>query len=114
MNDEHDADKRFSRFLAKRLMHKEAPNFAEGPRVVVTLGPSGSGKSSLLHAAGLLERPSEGEVWGVYPPVFIDGERPGPIAPPPISDVISRLKIEPNDLPSKISATIGPMIAVKA
>lgn len=30
------------------------------------VGPSGSGKSSLLHAAGLLERPSGGEV-------FIDG-----------------------------------------
>ena len=30
------------------------------------LGPSGSGKSSLLHVAGLLEKPSEGEV-------FIDG-----------------------------------------
>ena len=45
--DEHHADKRFSRFLAKRLMHKEAPNFAEGPRVV-TLGPSGSGKTTLL------------------------------------------------------------------
>ena len=46
--DDHNADKRFSRFLAKRLMHKEAPNFAEGPRVVVTLGPSGSGKTTLL------------------------------------------------------------------
>jgi flagellar biosynthesis protein FlhF len=46
--DEQHADKRFSRFLAKRLMHKEAPNFAEGPRVVVTLGPSGSGKTTLL------------------------------------------------------------------
>ena len=46
--DEHNADKRFARFLAKRLMHKQAPNFAEGPRVVVTLGPSGSGKTTLL------------------------------------------------------------------
>ena len=46
--DEQNADKRFARFLAKRLLHKQAPNFAEGPRVVVTLGPSGSGKTTLL------------------------------------------------------------------
>ena len=34
--------------------------------IIALLGPSGSGKSSLLHIAGLLEAPSQGEV-------FIDG-----------------------------------------
>jgi lipoprotein-releasing system ATP-binding protein len=39
-------------------------NLEIAPREVVGLiGPSGSGKSSLLHAAGLLEQPSGGEVW---------------------------------------------------
>jgi lipoprotein-releasing system ATP-binding protein len=31
--------------------------------MVALVGPSGSGKSTLLHIAGLLDRPSAGEVW---------------------------------------------------
>jgi len=31
-----------------------------------------------------VQHPTEGEVWGVQPPVFIDRERPGPMSPPPV------------------------------
>src|SRR5690349_4427794 len=34
-----------------------------GGELVALVGPSGAGKSSLLHMAGLLERPSEGEIY---------------------------------------------------
>ncbi|HWA21637.1 MAG TPA: ABC transporter ATP-binding protein [Caulobacterales bacterium] len=48
----------------KELVVLHDVNFEMRPGEIVGLvGPSGSGKSSLLHAAGLLERPTSGEVW---------------------------------------------------
>jgi crotonobetainyl-CoA:carnitine CoA-transferase CaiB-like acyl-CoA transferase len=32
-----------------------------------------------------VRHPSEGEVWGVQPPVFFDGERPGERTAPPVA-----------------------------
>ena len=31
-----------------------------------------------------VRHPIEGEVWGIQPPVFFDGERPGEMTPPPV------------------------------
>ena len=31
-----------------------------------------------------MKHPSEGEVWGIQPPVWVDGERPGSMKPPPV------------------------------
>jgi formyl-CoA transferase len=31
-----------------------------------------------------LQHPKEGEVWGINPPVFVDGARPGPMRAPPV------------------------------
>jgi crotonobetainyl-CoA:carnitine CoA-transferase CaiB-like acyl-CoA transferase len=30
------------------------------------------------------QHPSEGEIWGIRPLLFIDRERPGPMRPPPV------------------------------
>ncbi|HEX3664901.1 MAG TPA: ABC transporter ATP-binding protein [Rhizomicrobium sp.] len=45
--------------------------------LVALVGQSGAGKSSLLHMAGLLEAPSEGEIWveGVAASALADRER---------------------------------------
>lgn len=44
------------------LVHNINLEFHAGEFVAIT-GPSGSGKSSLLYLLGLLDRPSEGEIW---------------------------------------------------
>ena len=41
-------DRRFSHFLARRMMSKTQPQLTGGPRIVMTLGPSGAGKTTLL------------------------------------------------------------------
>lgn len=62
------------------LVVLENINFSlERGQTAALLGPSGSGKSSLLHIAGLLEAPSEGEVYidGVATSKLSDQPRTG-------------------------------------
>ncbi len=46
--EQENADKKFGGFLAKRLAYPEADKLLSIPRVIVTLGPSGVGKTTLL------------------------------------------------------------------
>ena len=46
--EQENADLKFGGFLAKRLVYPEADKLLSTPRVIVTLGPSGVGKTTLL------------------------------------------------------------------
>ena len=46
--DHDNADRKFGTFLAKRLLHPNPKDLIAPPRVIVTLGPSGTGKTTLL------------------------------------------------------------------
>ena len=54
--------RRFRSGATDLLVLDEADLTIRPGEIVGLVGPSGSGKSSLLHAAGLLEEPSAGEV----------------------------------------------------
>jgi flagellar biosynthesis protein FlhF len=46
--EQENADKKFGGFLARRLTYPDADKLLSIPRVIVTLGPSGVGKTTLL------------------------------------------------------------------
>jgi len=46
--ENENADKKFGGFLANRLVYPDADRLLDTPRVIVTLGPSGVGKTTLL------------------------------------------------------------------
>ena len=43
-----DTDRQFGTFLARRLAHKGDIDLVSAPRIIVTLGPSGAGKTTVL------------------------------------------------------------------
>ena len=46
--EQENADKKFGGFLAKRLAYPDADKLLSVPRVIMALGPSGVGKTTLL------------------------------------------------------------------
>jgi len=69
----HGVDRRYQSGDSELVVLDGAEIEIKRGEIVGLIGQSGSGKSSLLHAAGLLERPNAGEV-------IIDGESAWPLS----------------------------------